>query len=190
MIRKFRTAVILVALAYGLAFFLWVSLLPTTPQITPQADAIVELTGGGARLDTAVALFEKGVGKRLLISGVSLATTKATLKSRSDGGERFECCADIGYAAEDTHGNAVEAAEWAHAHQYRSIIVVTARYHMPRAMREFRRALPDVTLLSYPVDQDSIDLSGWWRRPPTILLLHREFLKYLASLVTTNLAAQ
>ena len=181
------TTVILVALAYALAFGLWVSLLPATPDITPQADGIVALTGGGPRLDIAVALFEKGVGQRLLISGAGLATTRDTLKNVTHGGARFDCCADIGYAAEDTHGNAVEAAGWVHGHQYRSIVVVTARYHMPRAMREFASVMPDVTLLPYPVDQDNIDLSGWWQHPRTVLLLHREFAKYLASLMVTTL---
>ncbi len=184
---RFLTTVILVALAYALAFGLWVSLLPATPDITPQADGIVALTGGGPRLDIAVALFEKGVGQRLLISGAGLATTRDTLKNVTHGGARFDCCADIGYAAEDTHGNAVEAAGWVHGHQYRSIVVVTARYHMPRAMREFASVMPDVTLLPYPVDQDNIDLSGWWQHPRTVLLLHREFAKYLASLMVTTL---
>lgn len=184
---RFLTTVILVALAYALAFGLWVSLLPATPDITPQADGIVALTGGGPRLDIAVALFEKGVGQRLLISGAGLATTRDTLKNVTHGGARFDCCADIGYAAEDTHGNAVEAAGWVHGHQYRSIVVVTARYHMPRAMREFASVMPDVTLLPYPVDQDNIDLSGWWQHPRTVLLLHREFAKYLASLAVTTL---
>jgi uncharacterized SAM-binding protein YcdF (DUF218 family) len=184
---RFLATVILVALAYALAFGLWVSLLPATPAITPQADGIVVLTGGGPRLDTAVALFEKGVGQRLLISGAGMATTRDILKNVTHGGARFECCADIGYAAEDTHGNAEEAAAWAHSHQYRSIIVVTSRYHMPRAMREFASVMPDVTLLPYPVDQDNIDLSGWWRHPRTVLLLHREFTKYLASVVVTAL---
>jgi uncharacterized SAM-binding protein YcdF (DUF218 family) len=184
---RFLATVILVALAYALAFGLWVSLLPPTPDDTPQADAIVVLTGGGPRLDTAVALFEKGVGQRLLISGAGKATTRDILKNVTHGRARFECCADIGYAAEDTHGNADEAAAWVHSHQYRSIIVVTARYHMPRAMREFASVMPDVTLLPYPVDQENIDLSGWWRHPRTVQLLHREFDKYLASVAVTTL---
>ena len=184
---RFLATLILVALAYALAFGLWVSLLPATPDVTPQADGIVVLTGGGPRLDTAVALFEKGTGKRLLISGAGLTTTRDTLKTMTHGGARFQCCADIGYAAEDTHGNADEAAAWVHSHQYHSIIVVTSRYHMPRAMREFASAIPDVTLLPYPVDQGSIDLSGWWRHPRTVLLLHREFAKYLASVAVTVL---
>ena len=47
------------------------------------ADGIVVLTGGETRLDRAVALFESGVGKRLLISGVDETTTKETLKHSS-----------------------------------------------------------------------------------------------------------
>jgi uncharacterized SAM-binding protein YcdF (DUF218 family) len=184
MIRGFLTAVIVVALAYGLAFVLFVSLLPAAPDNVPDADGIVALTGGGPRLDVAVALFEKGVGKRLLISGVAQATSRQTLKDLAHGGRRFDCCSDIGYAAEDTRGNAAEAAAWAHGHRFRSIVVVTARYHMPRAMREFRNVMPDVTLLPYPVEQDSVNLSGWWLHWNTVLLLHREFAKYLASLVT------
>ena len=179
---RFFAAMILVALAYGLAFFIWVSTLPTTPETKPDADGIVVLTGGSPRLDKAVALFEQGVGKRLLISGVSPITTRENLKNVTEGGGRFDCCADIGYAAQDTRGNAQEAAEWARGHQFHSLVVVTARYHMPRAMHEFSKMMPDITLLPYPVDQENIDLAGWWRHTQTAQLLHREYIKYLASL--------
>jgi len=185
---RFLAALILVALAYGLSFVLWVSLLPPTPDVKPDADGIVVLTGGGPRLDIAVALFEGGVGKRLLISGVGATTTRDMVKDVAHGGARFDCCADIGYAAQDTRGNAAEAAEWARNHEFRSLVVVTARYHMPRAMHEFSSGMPDMTLLPYPVDQDSIDLSGWWQHPQTVQLLHREYAKYLASLATTLIA--
>src|SRR6201999_43542 len=100
---RFLATLILVALAYALAFGLWVSLLPATPDVTPEADGIVVLTGGGPRLDTAVALFEKGTGQRLLISGASMATTRDILKKVSHGDARFECKADSGYAALDSH---------------------------------------------------------------------------------------
>ena len=189
MMGGFLTAVILVALAYGLAFVLWVSLLPPTPEIKPEADGIVALTGGDTRLETAVALFEKGVGKRLLVSGVAPETTRQTLKALAHGGRRFDCCADIDYAAEDTGGKAAEAAAWAHGHAFHSVVVVTSRYHMPRAMQEFKNVMPDVTLLPYPVDEDNVDLSSWWSNPRTVLLLHREFAKYLASLASTSLAS-
>jgi hypothetical protein len=44
-------------------------------------------------------------------------------------------------------------------------------------------------LISWPVDQQGIDLSGWWLHPRTVKLLHREFVKYLFSVLTTRLAA-
>lgn len=186
--RVFLTVIFLAALGYGLCFVLFVSNLPSAPAQPPMADGIVALTGGDARLDAAVALFENGVGKRLLISGVSQETSKETLGKMSGGGPRFACCADIGYAAEDTHGNAVETANWARSNHFESLVIVTSRYHMPRAMQEFSHQLPEVTVIAYPVDEAGIDLGSWWRHPRTIQLLHHEYMKWLASLVTTRLA--
>jgi uncharacterized SAM-binding protein YcdF (DUF218 family) len=181
--------ILLAVAAYALGFVLFVSNLPPTPAMRPEADGIVALTGGDERLDTAVALLEKGVGKRLLISGVAQTATKAEVGKLSDGGPRFKCCADLGYAAEDTHGNAAEAAQWAHENHFGSLVIVTGRYHMPRTLREFSVAMPDITLIAWPVDQQGIDLSGWWMHPRTVRLLHREFVKFLLSVVTTRLAA-
>lgn len=185
--RVFVAVIVLAVLAYAIGFVLFVSNLPSAPDMLPKADGIVALTGGGTRLDTAVALLEKGVGKRLLISGVSPTTTKEEVGKLSDGGRRFACCADLGYAAEDTHGNAEEAADWTRENHYNSIIIVTSRYHTPRTLREFSVLLPDVTLIAYPVEQSGVDLGGWWKHPRTTQLLHREYAKYLASLVITRL---
>jgi len=187
-LRVFLSVIFLAVLAYGLGFVLFVSNLPDTPAAPPKADGIVALTGGDERLDTAVSLLEHGVGKRLLVSGVSQETSKETVGKMSEGGARFRCCADIGYSAEDTHGNAEEAAQWTRENHFHSLVIVTGRYHMPRTMKEFSAVLPNVSLIAYPVDQSRIDLGGWWRHPRTVGLLHREYVKYLATLVTTRLA--
>ena len=113
-----------------------------------------------------MALFERGVGKRLLISGVHPTTTKSDLKKLVHGGARFDCCADLGFSAANTHGNAAEAAAWAKAHGFNSLVLVTANYHMPRAHAEFGAEMPDVRLEPYPVDPDGIDLHHWWRDRP------------------------
>ena len=185
--RGFLAAVILIVLAYVLGFVAFVSLLPLTANDISDADGIVVLTGGETRLDRAEALLERGMGKRLLISGVDQATTKETLKNLIHAGPRFDCCADLGYTAEDTRGNAQEAADWARDHHFRSLILVTARYHMPRSLQEFSTAMPSVVLVPYPVEQDRINLANWWDHPHTISLLHREYTKYLASLIATSI---
>lgn len=174
----------ILALVYAGGFLFFVLTLPPAEPKIRRADGIVALTGGDERLDKAVALLERGAAKRLLITGVFNATTKSELKRLSQGGSRFDCCADIGYSASDTHGNAEEAAQWAHMHGYRSVIVVTARYHMPRSLTEFKAAMPDVKLIAYPVEP--IEMDGWWREARRINQLHGEYAKYLASLVMTS----
>jgi len=165
---------------YLAGFALFVATLPTRPNQKLKADGIVALTGGDARLDAAVALLEGGTGKRLLITGANKISTKAELKRLSNGGPRFDCCADIGYAAEDTYGNAEEAAAWTAQHRFRSLIVVTASYHMPRSLRFFHALMPKVRLIAYPVAPPG----AWWH-PGMLHLLHNEYLKYMAALVMT-----
>jgi uncharacterized SAM-binding protein YcdF (DUF218 family) len=185
--RVFFGIILLVLVVYAAGFLLFLGNLPSVPD-SPKADGIVALTGGDARLDTAVALLERSAGKRLLISGVDPETDKETLRRMSNGAARFNCCADLGYAAEDTRGNAAEAAEWTREHDFHSLIVVTARYHMPRALQEFARVMPAVTLIAYPVETGSVDVAAWWRHKDTAILLQREYMKYLASLVVSALA--
>ena len=172
--------------AYTLGFILFAMTLPRAPATLPHADGIVALTGGGARLDAADRLLESDAAQRLLISGVNPGTTKTELKAIAHGGRRFDCCADLGFRAEDTHGNADEATAWVRRHGYNSIIVVTANYHMRRSLNEFAADMPGVRLVAYPVDPQGLDLDGWWRDPRALHLLHNEYAKYLASLVITR----
>jgi len=136
----FRLMAILVVL-YIAGFIVFVMNLPVPMPHTHPAQGIVALTGGDERLAAAVNLLETHQGLRLLVSGVHQTTTKAELKRLSHGGARFDCCADMGYAAENTRGNAEEAAAWARTHRFKSLIVVTARYHMPRSLTEFQAAI-------------------------------------------------
>jgi uncharacterized SAM-binding protein YcdF (DUF218 family) len=170
-----RWAVIIVVGIYVAGFAIFASTLPKPPRAVGKVDGIVALTGGGMRVDAAVALFEKGVGKRLLISGVNPQASKDDLKKLAHGKKRFDCCADLGYAAENTLGNAKEAAAWARFYHYKRIVLVTSRYHMPRSLAEFHDVMPDVTLVAYPVDPEP-GRGGWAR----LRTLHSEYLKYLA----------
>ncbi len=181
-----RTMAVVLGL-YLIGFVLFAANLPAMPTALGKPDGIVALTGGGARLDAAVALFERGTGKRLLISGVAPSTTKKELKILTHGGARFDCCADLGFQAADTRGNAQETAGWVRAHHFKSIVVVTATYHMPRSLSEFAARMPGVTLEPYPVEPEGIDLHEWWRDPRALRVLQGEYAKYLASLTLTHL---
>jgi uncharacterized SAM-binding protein YcdF (DUF218 family) len=171
---------VVLGLLYALGFGLFVLRVP--PAYQPDqpvrgADGIVALTGGGGRLGPAVALLEKGVAQRLLITGVNPQTKKRELKVLLSGGTAFDCCADLGFEAADTHGNAKEAAKWTRARGYHRLIVVTSNDHMPRSLLEFSAQLPGVQLIPYAVSALQADM-------PLQTRLHRlndEYAKFLAS---------
>jgi len=147
------------------------------------ADGITVLTGGVSRIEEAMRLLAKGKAKRVLITGVNRGTTRAQLKRlASQGDQYFSCCVDIDKEARNTIDNATETAQWVALHRYGSIIVVTSNYHMPRALAELARALPDVTLIAYPVVDNNVHVERWWTYPGTTRLLLSEYLKYLPAL--------
>ncbi|MEH0074392.1 YdcF family protein [Pannonibacter sp. Pt2] len=145
----------------------------------PRADAIVVLTGGQERIETAVQLLQQGRAQRLLISGVYPATTARQLRLRTEA-ERdlFSCCIDLDKKALNTIGNASEAAIWAKTNGYASLVLVTSAYHMPRAEMELNAVMPDLVVIPYPVFAGDFNVKQWYAEPRTLRLLLREFVKY------------
>ncbi|MFG1330495.1 YdcF family protein [Xanthobacter autotrophicus] len=154
------------------------------PAAVRSADAIVVLTGGPSRIVDAVGLLADGRGRRLLITGVNPATTSDEMRrALPDVEHLLGCCIDLGHKALNTRGNALEAAEWAREKRFRSLVVVTSSWHMPRAMMELGRALPDVELVSYPVVTTRTQPESWWSDPGTLKLLVKEYLKFIMATV-------
>jgi uncharacterized SAM-binding protein YcdF (DUF218 family) len=150
----------------------------------PVADAVVALTGASnIRLEAATKLLEAGKGKRLLISGVNREATRDDVQGVTKTVKPiYDCCVDLGFSAADTIGNARETAEWAEAKGYHSLIVVTADYHMPRALLELRATMPKAELYPYPVATESLNAHHWWRGGASARRMIVEYCKYLAIL--------
>lgn len=146
------------------------------------ADGIVVLTGAPERIADATDLLVAQRGKRLLITGVHPDTTLTEISRTVPATrEALECCVELGRAALNTRGNAIETAAWAHALGFRSLIVVTSAWHMPRALVELRRAMPDIALIPYPVVTKGPRDSSWQARLASVRLLAGEYVKYLAA---------
>lgn len=156
----------------------------TPPGEPPRADAIVVLTGGSdLRLEAATRLLEAGKGRRLLVSGVNRRATRQDLWSLTGAAKPlFDCCIDLGFTAADTLGNARETAEWARSLGYRSLILVTADYHMPRALMELRAAMPIASITPYPVATTDLDAEKWQASADGARRMALEYSKYLAIL--------
>lgn len=158
----------------------------STPAATPQpAEGVVALTGPGSteRIRAAMRLLEGGRAQRMLVSGVNREASREDIRKVSSAVRRlYDCCVDLGFEADTTLGNARETAEWARAMRYDSLIVVTADYHMPRAMLELRGAMPQARLQAYPVATGAVDARQWWKTGRSARLLVVEYMKYLAIL--------
>ncbi|MBV8751577.1 MAG: YdcF family protein, partial [Hyphomicrobiales bacterium] len=180
------------AAAAFMAGFLWFVASVPTEEVTIDrpADGIVVLTGGAWRIADALELLAAGRGKRLLISGVHPTTSSSELARLSPAyGRWMACCVDLGHAAVNTTGNAIETKQWVTDRGFRSVIVVTSNYHMPRTMAELRRRMPDVALVPFPVVTDKMRSEAWWSSPPTAKLLFSEYLKYIVAQVRFRVGA-
>jgi len=176
------------ALAW-LAGFLWFahSVVRADPTRV-SADGIVVLTGGADRISLGLRLLQAGRGRALLISGVGHGAELASL-ARGSGIDPVPLAARItlGREATTTIGNADETAAWVERLDLHSLIVVTASYHMMRALTELQRSLPDVTLVAAPVLPPALRNGG---SLATMRLLAQEYTKWLVSeLGLTRLAA-
>ena len=189
--RRLRVAgaAVLALLAWlgGLLYF--ASCIPDTVA-SPEAstDAIVVLTGGSDRLQEGLRLLAAGKAKQLLISGVNREATLPDLLKRAQVPPQSippllaACCITVGYQADNTAGNAREAADWMAARNLHSLRLVTADYHMPRSLLEFARAMPGITILPHPVFPEEVKREEWWLWPGTASLLVNEYHKYLVAL--------
>ncbi len=162
--------------AAGFAWFVHAALTERLPP--PRADGIVALTGGGGRVELALRLLADGRADHLLISGVGGAADFPALAKLAGVDPGLGAHVTLGRAAASTHGNAAETADWASERNIRSLIVVTAGYHMPRAMAELGRALPDVALYPVPVPRPPLRDGA---EPGMLRLLAGEYTKWLAA---------
>lgn len=152
-----------------------------TARDTLSADAIVALTGGEERIAEAVGLLKAEKAERLLISGVNPQTPDEDIQKLVGAPqELFDCCVDFDRSASNTIGNAAETAAWARQNGYNSLIVVTADYHMPRSLLEFRHAMPETELIAYPILSPSFPMKKWYHLKSARILVS-EYNKYLIS---------
>ena len=171
-------------LVFAAGFAWFVHQTDRTVHAPPHTDGIVAFTGGPERVETALRLLAEGRADRLLLSGIGGGAELPELAHRA-GVDPLPLATrvSIGRSATTTRGNAAETAAWARANDIHSLLVVTASYHMPRAITELERALPGAELHPLPVvQQERADHVA-----VPLRLVAEEYLKFLAT--TAGLSA-
>lgn len=186
--QRLLAALAMAALLWGGGLVWFIGALRSAPQPSAvKAEGVVVYTGvGGQRISTGMSLLNVGAADRLLISGVNPEIGKDELRRLWSGEpEGFECCVDLGRKAQTTVGNAIEVRDWALAHGFRRLILVTSDYHMPRAILETREQLPEAEIIAYPVESGYLGPEGRPASAKAWRLLAVEYSKYLAARVKT-----
>lgn len=150
------------------------------PKKIESTDAIIVLTGGTNRVTRALDLIAEGKANHLLVSGVNKGVKlKELIKLWGYKKPLPEGSIALGYEAESTLGNALEARTWVNENNIKTVRLITANYHMPRSMLEFRHALPNTEIISHPVIPEHFgpDQKKFWK------LCFVEYHKFLVSQV-------
>jgi uncharacterized SAM-binding protein YcdF (DUF218 family) len=173
-------ATLWVAWACGFALFLHEARQPIN--LPAHADGIVALTGGADRIETALRLLVEGRARVLLVSGTGGGAEFAELAHRAGlDPAPWESRVTLGRKATSTRGNAAETADWARDNGVRSLMVVTAGYHMPRALTELERVLPGVALYPVPVIPRPLNDTAVLLDTGMLRLMAQEYTKWLVA---------
>ncbi|MGO1120366.1 YdcF family protein [Rhodovibrionaceae bacterium A322] len=180
-LTRFFGAVLLVAVAFGAGLVWFAQQLPQAePRPWKKIDALVVLTGGSDRLSRGLELLDFGLAEKALISGVYRGVEVGELlRLAQQDPTELSCCITLGYEADNTRGNAEETARWMQQQGYQQVRLVTAVYHMPRSLLEFKEAMPEMEIMPHPVFPAAFHAEDWWLWPGSTGLLASEFLKYL-----------
>ena len=138
---------------------------------------IVALTGGRNRIETAIKLLNKGLGERMLISGVKPGTKVQTITARENVELSPTKPVDLGYIATDTVGNAKEVKNWANTNGMEKIFVVTSFYHIPRSRLELEKEIQNKELLFIAANTPYV--SKKWKKWRSTYFMAKEYFKFL-----------
>jgi uncharacterized SAM-binding protein YcdF (DUF218 family) len=158
--------------------------------VVASGDGIVALTGGVERIPDALDLLAQGRGRRLLISGVNENVSVSQLAQKAPRLRTWlKCCVDLDHQARNTVGNAEETRLWSRLHGYRSLVIVTSSYHMPRALIELQRHMPDVSLIPAPVVTHRLQDPAFWSDVSLLKVLGQEYAKFVVAYVRSCLTS-
>lgn len=170
---------------WSLGLYEFYNRIPTqTTRDERKTDAIIVLTGGKDRVAEGIRLLNQKYAGKIFISGVGKDTNIIELLE-SQGLDKKEIKKldpakfAVGRNAINTIGNAREAENWITENHISSIRLVTSSYHMPRAMLEFQKRMPDLKIIPHPVIPANFHRDNWRDDELSQRFILAEYTKYL-----------
>lgn len=147
-----------------------------------KTSAIVVLTGGNNRISEGLELLSQNKSRKLLISGVRPgASLKAVIQASGYNGAIDAKKIALDYKSTTTLENAQNVAKWVAQKEIKSIRLVTANYHMRRALIEFDHYLKDVKIVPHAINPLDPVRKTWCKDYKIFCLYLNEYHKYLGA---------
>ncbi|MBO4521459.1 MAG: YdcF family protein [Alphaproteobacteria bacterium] len=174
-------ALLVIAAVWTVGLFWFASLVNRAPRdITTRTEALIVLTGGTERVAAAIELLKQEKAEKLLISGVNKKVDWVLLAQTIDElPDQLTDKITLGHVACNTRQNALESKDWLERNRFTSVRLVTASYHMPRSMSEFKNVMPDMKIIPHPIFPQTVKHDEWWKWPGTFTLIMSEYMKFL-----------
>ncbi len=154
-----RRTLAFIAVCWALGF-VWFAISLPQPAGSQPTDAIIVPTGAEGRIPHGVAMLRQDKASQMLVTGVATEVRPEEFAAEFEVEARLmDCCITLGFAALNTRGNAVEAADWVENAEHKSVRLVTSDWHMRRAAFELEKLLPE----DVEVTRDAIRSEpSWW----------------------------
>ncbi len=163
-----------------IGFSIFLIILPKPSENIPtSSDAIIVLTGDKNRVGMGVKLYELGIAKKLLISGVYPESKVIDIIQPYVSTNINIAGIELDEKATNTDQNAIESTKWLRQNNYRSAILVTSDYHMPRALIHFKRQMPELSITPFAVISSE---NHWLSDSQTIGRMIRAYHKFIVTL--------
>lgn len=143
LVTLLKWAVLLSVMAWGMGLmFFYIKISRDLPPATNVPKAGVVFTGSAGRIKTGLRLLNTGTLNKLLISSIRHGGPKAY---QNDA----RIMLDTG--ARNTYENVCATSAWALQEKIHTITLITADYHMPRALTLAKRYAPQLSCAPFPV---------------------------------------
>jgi len=176
------------AVVWSVGFIRFVNLVSNYSSLDQKinTEAIVVLTGGQKRIEEGIFLLKENPSKKLFITGIDSRIKKIPVVINIPNllSKNMQNKVEFGQKATSTFENALEAKEWLKKNKIKSITLVTASYHMPRSLLEFKDAMPNIRIECYSVFPKGFR-NKLWQNPMRTIFLLKEYTKY--SIVATKI---
>lgn len=148
----------------------WIAKFLIVNEPPQQSDVIIIPSGtdSGGRIRYGVALYRKGFGSKILLSGSSYLFNETgidLMKVYALTLGVLERDIWVDHDSGSTVGNALTSKEIVRKNRCRSILVVTSPTHSRRTRMVFQKVFPKEVRVTVCCDPSTFDVKQWWKMP-------------------------